>query len=243
MRPMLTEIAETVRLPARFNGPATSANGGYACGVTASLIDGPAEVTLHAPPPLDTPLEVDRAADGAVAVLHGQTLVARARPTRLDDIVPPVRPTVAQAREAMRNHSWLDERHFLSDCFVCGPSRRDGLGVHFGPLPGWPKLTAALLVADATLPHGPDGALGPELVWAALDCPSYTPEIWDAQRPSLLAGLAAELIEPVRLGEPVVAVGWPLETEGRKHRSASALLGADDRLLARARALWIRLAP
>jgi hypothetical protein len=33
-------------------------------------------------------------------------------------------------------------------------------------------------------------------------------------------------------------VGWPLETEGRKHRSASALLGADGRLLARGRALW-----
>jgi hypothetical protein len=229
-------------IPARFNGPPQSANGGIACGAVARFVDGPAEVSLRTPPPLDTPLDVDRGADGEVVVRHGDAVVARARPADLDDVVPPVRPTVAQAREAMRNHPWLGERHVLSDCFVCGPSRADGLGVHFGPLPGWPKLTAALLVADATLPHGPDGALAPEIVWAALDCPSYTPEIWDARRPSLLAGLAAELIAPVRLGEPVVAVGWPLETEGRKHRSASALLGADGRLLARARALWIRLA-
>jgi len=198
------------------------------------------DAARSAPPP-DTPLDVDRGPGGEVIVFDGETLVARVRPADRSDVVPPVRPTVAQARQAMCNHPWLGERHFLSDCFVCGPSRPDGLGVHFGPLPGWPKLTAALLVADATLPHGPDGALAPEIVWAALDCPSYTPEIWDAQRPSLLAGLAAELIEPIRRGEPVVAVGWPLETEGRKHRSASALLGDDGRVLARARALWIRL--
>ena len=97
-----------------------------------------------------------------------------------------------------------------------------------------------MLVADATLPHDGAGALAPEIVWAALDCPSYTPEIWSSDRPSLLAGLAAEILAPVRLGEPVVAVGWPLETEGRKHRSATALLDADGRLLACARALWIR---
>jgi len=41
----------------------------------------------------------------------------------------------------------------------------------------------------------------------------------------------------------VVAVGWGLGGEGRKHLSASALLTADGRMLARARALWIRLRP
>jgi hypothetical protein len=145
-------------IPRRFNGPPQSANGGIACGAVARFVDGPAEVSLRTPPPLDTPLEVDRAGGGEVTVWHGDTLVARARPAGLDDIVPPVRPTVAQAREAMRNHPWLGEPHVLSDCFVCGPGRHDGLGVHFGPLPGWPKLTAALLVADATLPHGPPAA-------------------------------------------------------------------------------------
>jgi hypothetical protein len=233
--------ADELVIPARFNGPPLSANGGIACGAVARFVDGPAEVSLRTPPPLDTPLEVERGDGGAVTVRHGETVVARARPADLTDVTPPVRPTVAHAREAMRGHPWLGERHFLSDCFVCGPWRHDGLGVHFGPLPGWPKLTGALLVADATLRHDAAGALAPELVWAALDCPSYTPEIWDARRPSLLAGLAAELVAPIRLGEPVVAVGWPLETEGRKHRSASALLSADGRVLARARALWIRL--
>jgi hypothetical protein len=227
-------------IPGRFNGPPFSANGGVAGGSVARFLDGPAEVSLRTPPPLDTRLEVERMCDGSVTVHHDDTVVAMARPSELSGLTPPVRPTVAHAREAMGNHPWLGERHIMSDCFVCGPDRPDGLRLHFGPLPGWPKLTAALLVADATLPHDADGALAPEIVWAALDCPSYTPEIWDSEPPGLLAGLAAEILAPVRLGEPVVAVGWPLETEGRKLRSATALLDADGELLARARALWIR---
>jgi hypothetical protein len=231
---------DEIVIPGRFNGPPLSANGGIACGAVARFVDGPAEVSLRTPPPLDTPLEVERMCDGSVTVHHEDALVALGRPSDLSDVTPPARPTVAHAREAMRNHPWLGERHVMSDCFVCGPHRPDGLRLHFGPLSGWPKLTAALLVADATLPHDAGGALAPEIVWAALDCPSYTPEIWDGDRPSLLAGLAAEILAPVRLGEPVAVVGWPLETEGRKHRSATALLDADGRLLARARALWIR---
>ena len=74
-----------------------------------------------------------------------------------------------------------------------------------------------------------------------MDCPSYTPDLWSAPRPSLLATMSAELLEPIPAGEPLVVVGWALESEGRKHHSASALLTPDGRMLARARALWIQL--
>jgi hypothetical protein len=227
-------------LGARFNGPPASANGGYACGMVAGRVAGPAEVTLRTPPPLDTPLAVERDADRGVAVHHGDVLVAHARPVERAGGVPPVRPRLADARAAMLGHPWLGMRHVLSDCFVCGPERHDGLGLSFGPLPGSPRLTAAFFVPDATLPHDGD-VVAPEMTWAALDCPSYTPELWDAEHPSLLARMSAELLEPIHVGEPVIAVGWPLETQGRKHRSASALLSADGRLLAHAEALWIRL--
>lgn len=227
-------------IPARFNGPPASANGGYACGAVAGYADGPVEVRLHTPPPLETRLDVTVDGTGGIVVRDGEELVAEARPADLSGLEPPVRPTLAEARQAMRSHPGLGRRHWLSECFVCGPERHDGLGMHAGRLPGWPKLTGALLVADATLPHH-DGAITEAVTWAALDCPSFTPEIWDPARPSLLAAMAAEVLEPVGVGEPVVAVGWPLETEGRRHRSASALLGADGRLLARARSLWIRL--
>jgi hypothetical protein len=44
----------------------------------------------------------------------------------------------------------------------------------------------------------------------------------------------------VPLGEPIVATGWLLGAEGRKHHTASALLAADGTLLARARHVWVQ---
>ena len=39
----------------RFCGPPNSGNGGYVCGLLANALGEPAQVTLHAPPPLDPP--------------------------------------------------------------------------------------------------------------------------------------------------------------------------------------------
>ena len=83
--------------------------------------------------------------------------------------------------------------------------------------------------------------MAPEVVWAALDCPSYTPPLWGHAMPSLLAAMHAELLAPMPAGEPVAVVGWTLGSDGRKHRSATAILDGDGRVLARAEALWIRL--
>jgi hypothetical protein len=230
---------ESIVIDPRFNGPPSSANGGYACGILGELVDGPAEVALRSPPPLGTPLSV-AFADGAVELWAGETLVGSARPVDGVDVEPPVRPTLAEAREAMRSHPGHGRRVLFSDCYVCGSQRHDGLGVHFGPLPGRPDVTAAMFLPDATTPQR-CGVVAPEIVWAALDCPSYTPPLWDWDRPSLLAGMAVERLEALAPGEPAVIVGWHLGSEGRKHRTASALLGTDGRVLARARALWITL--
>ena len=43
-------MSDHVRIDRRFRGPADSANGGYAAGLLASFLDGPAEVTLRLPP-------------------------------------------------------------------------------------------------------------------------------------------------------------------------------------------------
>jgi hypothetical protein len=121
---------------------------------------------------------------------------------------------------------------------VCGSQRHDGLGIHFGPLRGHPGVTASVFLPDATVPNR-DGVVAPDMVWAALDCTSYTPASWDWQRPSLLARLAVERLDCVEVGEPLIALGWHLAGERRKHHTASALLTADGRVLARGRALWI----
>ena len=232
--------AGRVLIPRRFNGPPTSANGGYASGLVARYIRaGAAEVSLRSPPPLDTALSIKRGEDGRVKLCHRELLVAEGAPADPPDVEPPVRPSVAEAREALRRHPWRAARHPFSDCYVCGIGRHDGLGMHFGDLARDPTMTAALLIADATIPHDDRGIL-PEIAWGALDCPSYVPALWTTDRPSLLAWMHAELIEPVPIGEPIVACGWPLASEGRKQHTASALLAADGRMLARARHLWVR---
>jgi hypothetical protein len=231
---------DTLVLDPRFNGPPTTANGGYACGAIGELVDGPAEVTLLSPPPLGAPLAVDFQPEGRIE-LSGRdgAAIARARPIDGVDVEPPVRPTLADAREASRRHAGHGRETLFSGCYVCGSRRHDGLGIHFGPLRGHADVTAAVFLPDATVPNR-DGIVAPDIVWAALDCPSYTPPLdWD--RPSLLARIAVERLDVVAVGEPVIATGWHLASEGRKHHTASALLSTDGRVLARARALWITL--
>jgi hypothetical protein len=229
-----TATTSSVVVSRRHNGPPDSANGGYACGLVARHVDGPAHVSLRRPVPLGAPLQLERHDDGHVTLHDGATLIAEADPALpLDELEPPHRPAREEAREAAASRPAAWPAAF-DHCWVCSP-REDGLGVLFGPLRSRPDMTGAVLHAGAA------GTLAPEVVWAALDCPSYTPSLWGSATPSLLASLRAEVLEPVPAGVPLVVCGWPLATEGRKHRSATAVLAPDGRVLARAEALWIRL--
>ena len=232
-----TATTTSVVVERRYNGPPASANGGYACGVVARHVDGPAQVSLRRPVPLDSPLELERNDDGHVTLHDGELLIAEGDPALpLDELEPPYRPTVEEAHEAARLRPGAWPATFDA-CWVCAPARRDGLGVVFGPLPSRPDMTGAVLLAHP----GEDGVLPTEIAWAALDCPSYTPPLGGNAQPSLLASRHAELLAPVPAGTPLAVVGWSLGTEGRKHRSATAILDADGRMLARAEALWLRM--
>jgi hypothetical protein len=146
---------------------------------------------------------------------------------------------VDEALDAQTRHPFIGVRTPLSDCFVCGYAREGGLGLCFGPLAERPDLNGAVLRPRPGIPTR-DGALAPEILWAALDCPSYTPDV-SAGPIALLGRLSAELLRPVGSDETLVAVGWPLEAEGRKHHTASALLDSEGEPVARARALWIEV--
>ena len=234
-----TATVTTVVLGRRFNGPPETANGGYACGVVARHVDGPAHVSLRRPVPLGTPLELERHDDGHVTLHDGDALIAEADPALpLDDLEPPYRPSLDEAREAAatRPGAWPSA---FDSCWVCSP-REDGLGVVFGPLAARPDMTGAVLFARPGVPQQ-DGEVAQEIAWAALDCPSYTPPLWGSSQPSLLASMHAELLAPIPAGMSLTVVGWSLGTQGRKHRSATAILDADGRVLARAELLWLRI--
>ncbi len=223
----------------RFRGPPRSGNGGYVCGLLASFIPGPAEVTLRAPPPLDRPLDVIRAGDH-VRLFDGDTLIAETAATVLDLAVPePV--SFREAQEASKGYPGLHTHPFPS-CFVCGPQRPegDGLRIFAGPVPG-ADFMAAPWIPHASL-AGEDGALRPEFVCAALDCPAgwSLSRRWPG-RHAVLGRLALKLAAPVIPGDRYVVLAWPLGFEGRKGFAGAALFSEDGRLHAAARSTWLRL--
>jgi hypothetical protein len=140
----------------RFRGPESSGNGGYTAGVIArELGDDAVEVTLRLPPPLDEPLRLDP--EGRVWDDHA--LVAEAEQSDVGiAAADPVAWGDALAAEAPDLDSPFPQ------CFVCGHARGpDGMHIHAGPIENREVFAATWEVRDDTV--------GPEFVWAALDCP------------------------------------------------------------------------
>jgi len=53
-------VKTQVKIDSRFCGPPNSGNGGYTCGIVAKLVEGPAEVILRRPPPLNRILNIEK---------------------------------------------------------------------------------------------------------------------------------------------------------------------------------------
>jgi hypothetical protein len=226
----------------RFNGPPDSANGGYACAMAAQFIDGPAEVTLRAPPPLGRPLSVSRSDHGVVHLLDEGAPVVEAHAAAVDRDVPePV--SVEEARQAAGRYEWLEDHPYPS-CFVCGPEREVGDGLRIFPGPVEDRdVYAATWVPDGSLGDA-TGHVRPELVWAALDCPSgIVTNLFGEVGLILLGRLAADLVRPADVGRTQVVLAWPVGRDGRKLDTGSALFSEDGELNAVARARWIELPP
>jgi hypothetical protein len=223
-------LAESLRIPGRFNGPPGSANGGYACGLVAGLVGGLAEVTLRTPPPLDRTLTVVREA-GRIEVRDGDALVAEASPLAELVVEVPEPVSVEEAGRAAEGYSGF-VAHAYSTCFVCGPDREDGLGIFPGPVEG------RELVASPWLPPG-DEPMEEPLVWAALDCPSGWAVDEFSRSGVLLGRLAARQVAPVSGGEEHVVVGWPIGEDGRKRFAGSAIFTVVGGLCAYARSTWL----
>jgi len=207
----------------RFRGPDASGNGGYSCGLVAREIGAPAEVTLRLPPPLGRPLEFD-----GEQLLDGGDVVAVVRRADIPLELPaPV--TFAEAEDAQSPD--LDSP--FPHCFVCGHARApgDGLRIFAG------RVDGRDLVAAPWTPR--EGEIGPEFVWAALDCPGAYATGAMGRGAIVLGRLGARVDRIPHPGERCVVVGWPLGTAGRKHYAGTALYTAEGELLGIARATWI----
>jgi len=229
---------DEVAIPHRFCGPPSSGNGGYTCGVVARRLDasGPVEVRLSAPPPLDRPLTLV-ASDRGLLLRDGETEIATAQVSTLDLEVPaPV--SLDEARAAAATSTAMRPDNPYRHCFVCGP-RDDGLRIFPGRVPGR-DVFAAPWTPDPSV-TGPDGVAPVEIVWAALDCPGGYAADAGAGPPVVLGTLTARVVAPVRQGEELVAVGWPIARQGRRRIVGSAIFDATGGLRGVAHGVWIAL--
>ena len=237
----------TLIIPSRFNGPAGVGNGGYVCGRIAAYVDGPAAVTLRRPPPLETPMEIERDSEGPVRVRHGRTMIGEAAPAPSGPLEIAVTVSPAQADAAAGSARYFTDPLF-PDCFVCGINRLagDGLRIFPGPVTGL-GLWAAPWTPDPSV-AGPDGRVRAEMVWAALDCPSgiaaaeaaglgHGPE----RDTAILLGRMTAIILADRpaAGDRCRVIAWPQRRDGRKLTAGSALLGPGGEVLALAEAVWL----
>jgi hypothetical protein len=211
-------------IPARFNGPAGSGNGGYCAGVFAGGTR--CEVTLRKPPPLDTPLSI---VDGQVRAPDGSVVAEVAPASGFADTVPSL--GYADAVHASAGYAGFTDHPFPT-CYVCGPDRTDGLAIFPGPVPD------GTTAAPWTVPAGVTAAT----VWAALDCPGGWAVI-GAGRPYVLGRIAVLLHRLPVPGDECVVRGAVASVEGRKALVHTTLYGPDGAELARARATWIGIRP
>ncbi|ONH27172.1 hypothetical protein BL253_22720 [Pseudofrankia asymbiotica] len=245
--------AGTVVVPARFNGPPGSANGGWISGTLAGYLDGTgtgggpgwaAEAVLRAPTPLEVPLAVEPADEGGVRLVHGGTLLVEAHAAKSADLGDP--PPFVELDEARHAAAALaaTSTHPFPECFGCGTGRSDGLRILPGPVAGGPSgLVATTWTVDHSL-AGADGTVGRHLLWSALDCPSFWAHQATMPTEDLAALLARQTVAAagtVTPGETYVVVARADAAEGRKLRASSALYTVDGQLLAASTSLWIRI--
>jgi len=239
-------------VPARFNGPPASGNGGWSAGALASLLlppddaGTPVSVRLHRPPPLETAMEVDVSGEpgsrSAVARADGEVVLTAGEVG--GDALPAALPEVdAETAAAATSRYRGREGHPFPTCFTCGPDRApgDGLLLEPGPLLWRDDLTACPWTPDPSLDAG-DGTVGLPAVWAALDCPGG----WSVDlvgRPMVLGSITVSVRRRPRVGEPCVVTGAALGSSGRKTLTATTLRAAGGEELARAAHIWIAVSP
>ncbi len=227
----------------RFRGPPGSGNGGYVCGRIAAYADGPVTVTLRRPPPLATPLAVERDGEGSVRIHHGRALIAEADCSPGGPAVKlPGAVSQAEAHAAAGGSRYYADPVFPG-CFVCGMGRGpgDGLRIFPGRMAGRP-VWAAPWTPDPSV-TGADGRVRPEMAWAALDCPAgiAAAEAAGLARDTaiLLGRMTAGVAALPLTGEQCRVIAWPGGCDGRKLLAGSALLGPGGQVLAAARTVWL----
>lgn len=238
---MTTEIS----IAQQFCGPPNSGNGGYVSGILAAPLSGVVTAVLRAPPPLNTPLFLKAFGDGVRLENADGDLIGEGRPGDAADIpTPPAPPTLEEAKAAAPGFPGL-HRPFHPICFSCGDKLEEGFGlrVFTGQVEGRdPGVVAGPWTPNPVFADA-DGLVPTEVLWAALDCAGSVAWVVTEGGGGLLGTMTCEVLRRPAVGEACIVMAWPIEQQGRRRISGTALFTADGELLARSHQVWIGRPP
>jgi len=238
---------DSVQIPPRFNGQPGIGQGGYSAALAAQPLEGAVAVDLRRPVPLGRPLRRNVMENGRVELRDGDTLIAEARRTDLALEIPAAPGWEESVQAATRYPGF--EFHPYDTCFGCGTQRGegDGLRIFSAPRAGGDGYAAPWVPHQSFASE--DGRVFPELIWAALDCPSgwvATPvlgERFPAGARIVTGQLAVRIDAPVHAGARYTSLGWLVGTEGRKLFTGTALYDEGGAPVAVGSAIWIVILP
>lgn len=242
----MTPLEDTIIVPETSQGVTGLGQGGWTSARFVDAVGQPLRLSLRAPIPLDTSLDVV-GADGAWHLMSGDTLIMEGTaPLRQFGDLDAV--SVEDARAARERFNTEESTHQAPRCFSCGlgpASMRvhpteltDGSGrfaTDWHP-PAW--------TADE------NGHVANTTLWASLDCAAgfyVSGHPLDGSNPNARGALTVqyevEVVAPVVADREHVIVSWhgrwQADWDGRKRGAGSAVFDSDGTLLARSDSLWV----
>jgi len=229
----------TVTVPAWAQGRSGRGQGGYTAARFEAAIGQSVSISLRAPIPLEAELAVVETSAGWELRDGDQVIMGAA----LSDVTFGATKAVpadlaGQARTRFAGHV----EHAAPECVSCGLADRS-MRVWAGPLDDGTNRFATDWIPP-TWAGDDSGIVHRHFVWMALDCTSgFFVAGGSGERNAVTAQFAAEVIEPIRVGETYVAVGfdgrWVGDWDGRKRGAGAAVFDVDGQLVAQADSFWI----
>jgi hypothetical protein len=220
----------------RYSGIPGIILGGYVAGLAARGLGDSVAVTLTRPVPPGSTVDVERR-ETETTLRAADSIAVTAVRSRFTSTAPdPI--DLKDAERASGRYPGFDHHHFPT-CFCCGPDRSVGSGLRIfpGPVDGR-QLVAAIWLPDASLPQV-DGAVAPEIVWAALDCPAIWGYVMHGnagiEDRAVTGQLATQINGAVLAKVPSLVVGWPIQRQGRYLLAGAAIFSEAGNLLAESR--------
>lgn len=230
----------TITIPTWGQGRPGLGQGGFTSSRFEAAVGQPISISLKAPIPLETELDVVDV-DGGWELRADQTVVMAAIPSAVSfAATAPV--TVDAAAEARSRFPVSAADHNAVRCLSCGFGERT--------MQVWPGALNDGTGRVATDWHPPewagdgDGLVDPGLVWMALDCTcGFYVGHYPERRNAMTVQYAVEVAKPILVGESYVVVGfdgnWPGGWDGRKRGAGSCIFDASGTLVASSDSFWV----